>query len=221
MSQIVVGMSSKFIDLSYRRNLGSGSSGRSWGRSRTTTNSGRPKQWRGSTPFRRSAGCSTQLRSPTFSMASWTTCSWTWRFRTRARTSRRSLWLLRFSSSPSLFSTSSVAFFDSSGSTLSVPSWTSARTSSCRSWRSGCWFDTTGSTWMSWRASTRLRCSFGRGFVHRCFLSAALRSNAADYVLSLFIFFIFFIQLSFSKTTGPILTKFSGIVYSGVVWIIR
>ena len=53
-------------------------------------------------------------------------------------------------------------------------------------------------------------------------LSAALRSNAADYVLPLFIFFIiFFIQLSFWETTGPILTKFSGIVYSGVVWIIR
>ena len=27
---------------------------------------------------------------------------------------------------------------------------------------------------------------------------------------------VFFIQLSFSETTGPILTKFSGIVYSGV-----
>ena len=53
-------------------------------------------------------------------------------------------------------------------------------------------------------------------------LSAALRSNAADYVLPLFIyFFLFFIQLSFSETTGPILTKFSEIVYSSVVWIIR
>ena len=38
---------------------------------------------------------------------------------------------------------------------------------------------------------------------------------------SFFLNFIFFIQRSFSKTTGPILTKFSGIVYSGVVWIIR
>ena len=50
-------------------------------------------------------------------------------------------------------------------------------------------------------------------------LSAALRSNAADYVLPLFIFifyFIFFIHRSFSETTRPILTKFSGIVYSGV-----
>ena len=49
---------------------------------------------------------------------------------------------------------------------------------------------------------------------------AALRSNAADYVLLRFIF-IFFIHRSFSETTRPILTKFSGIVYSGVVWIIR
>ena len=58
-----------------------------------------------------------------------------------------------------------------------------------------------------------------------CLLSAALRSNAPimfylclffDYIFR-FIFFFFFIQLSFSETTGPILTKFSGIVYSGVV----
>ena len=58
------------------------------------------------------------------------------------------------------------------------------------------------------------------------FLSAALRSNAADYVLLLFIFlllflYLFFIHRSFSETTRPILTKFSGIVYSGVVWKIR
>ena len=33
--------------------------------------------------------------------------------------------------------------------------------------------------------------------------------------------FYFFIHRSFSKTTQPILTNFSGIVYSGVVWIIR
>ena len=54
-------------------------------------------------------------------------------------------------------------------------------------------------------------------------LSAALRSNAADYVLPLFIFifFIFFIHRSFSETTGPIHTKFSGIVYSSADWIIR
>ena len=55
-------------------------------------------------------------------------------------------------------------------------------------------------------------------------LSAALRSNAADYVLLrfiLFFFFFFFIHRSFSETTRPILTKFSGIVYSGVDWIIR
>ena len=38
-------------------------------------------------------------------------------------------------------------------------------------------------------------------------------------ILSSFIyfFFIFFFQRSFSETTRPILTKFSGIVYSGVV----
>ena len=41
------------------------------------------------------------------------------------------------------------------------------------------------------------------------------------YLCLFYLFFIFFIQLSFSKTTGPILTKFPGIVYSGVVWIIR
>ena len=34
-------------------------------------------------------------------------------------------------------------------------------------------------------------------------------------------FLFFFIHRSFSETTRPILTKFSGIVYSGVVWIIR
>ena len=51
-------------------------------------------------------------------------------------------------------------------------------------------------------------------------LSAALRSNAADYVLPLFIYlfiYFFFIHRSFSETTRPILTKFSGIVYSGLV----
>ena len=53
-------------------------------------------------------------------------------------------------------------------------------------------------------------------------LSAALRSNAADYVLPLFIFlFNFFIHRSFSETTRPIHTKFSGIMYSSVDWIIR
>ena len=50
-------------------------------------------------------------------------------------------------------------------------------------------------------------------------------TKVADYVLLLFIYFfifiIFFIHRSFSETTRPILTKFSGIVYSGVVWIIR
>ena len=49
--------------------------------------------------------------------------------------------------------------------------------------------------------------------------SAPLRRNGADYVLLLFIFY-FFIHRLFSETTRPILTKFSGIVYSGVVWII-
>ena len=49
-------------------------------------------------------------------------------------------------------------------------------------------------------------------------LSAALRSNAADYVLRRFIFiylfiYLFFIHRSFSETTRPIHTKFSGIVY--------
>ena len=44
-------------------------------------------------------------------------------------------------------------------------------------------------------------------------------ATVADYVLLLFIFilFIFFYSRSFSETTRPILTKFSGIVYSGVV----
>ena len=41
------------------------------------------------------------------------------------------------------------------------------------------------------------------------------RYNTASAVYDLVSFF--FIQLSFSETTGPILTKFSGIVYSGVV----
>ena len=40
--------------------------------------------------------------------------------------------------------------------------------------------------------------------------------------LCLFLFiYLFFIQRLFSETTEPILIKFSGIVYSGVVWIIR
>ena len=47
-------------------------------------------------------------------------------------------------------------------------------------------------------------------------------ATRADYVLLRFIlFFKFFIQRSFSETTRLILTKFSGIVYSGLVWIIR
>ena len=53
-------------------------------------------------------------------------------------------------------------------------------------------------------------------------------TTVADYVLLLFIFIFFyflflffFIHRSFSETTRPILTKFSGIVYSGVVWIIQ
>ena len=62
--------------------------------------------------------------------------------------------------------------------------------------------------------------------IHVVLLSAALRSNAADYVLRrfiyLFIYFLFFfIHRSFSETTRPIHTKFSGIVYSSVDWIIR
>ena len=48
-------------------------------------------------------------------------------------------------------------------------------------------------------------------------LLAPLRSNGAEYVLPLFIIFnYFFIHRSFPETTRPILTKFSGIVYSGV-----
>ena len=50
-------------------------------------------------------------------------------------------------------------------------------------------------------------------------------AKVADYVLLLFIYFYFFIfflfyffiHRSFSETTRPIITKFSGIVYSGVV----
>ena len=51
-------------------------------------------------------------------------------------------------------------------------------------------------------------------------LSAALPYNAADYLCNAettSAYFIFFIHRSFSETTRPILTKFSGIVYSGVV----
>ena len=53
------------------------------------------------------------------------------------------------------------------------------------------------------------------------YLSAALRSNAPIMfcygLFYFFFYFYFFIQRSFSKTTRPILIKFSGIVYSGVV----
>ena len=57
-------------------------------------------------------------------------------------------------------------------------------------------------------------------------LSAPLRSNGgrlcfATVYFIFFIFIFFFIHRSFSETTRLILTKFSGIVYSGVVWIIR
>ena len=45
-------------------------------------------------------------------------------------------------------------------------------------------------------------------------------ATVADYVLLLFILF-FFIHRSFSETTRSIFAKFSGIVYSCVVWIIR
>ena len=40
------------------------------------------------------------------------------------------------------------------------------------------------------------------------------------YGLFFYFYFYFFIHRSFTETTQPILTKFSGIVYSGVVWII-
>ena len=44
------------------------------------------------------------------------------------------------------------------------------------------------------------------------------RYNTASAVYDLVLFYFnFFIKLSFSETTGPILTKFSGIVHSGVV----
>ena len=82
--------------------------------------------------------------------------------------------------------------------------------------------------------------SNGAVLFYLCLLSAPLRSNGADYVLPLFIFYLlsaalrqpimfcyglffylffyfFFIHRSFSETTRPILTKFSGIVYSDVV----
>ena len=71
--------------------------------------------------------------------------------------------------------------------------------------------------------SAPLRSNGGR----LCFATVYYRhpcvATRADYVLLRFIYFIFFffIQRSFSETTRPILTKFSGIVYSGVVWIIR
>ena len=45
-------------------------------------------------------------------------------------------------------------------------------------------------------------------------LSAPLRSNGADYVLLLFIFFIFlFFHHSFSETTRPIFTKLKNIQF--------
>ena len=100
--------------------------------------------------------------------------------------------------------------------------------------------------WRRSKAISKLSCSWNRNvwawyrpiLGPRHFLSAPLRSNGADYVyrhpcvatepimfnLLLFIylyFFYFFIHSSFSETTRPILTKFSVIVYSGVVWIIR
>ena len=48
--------------------------------------------------------------------------------------------------------------------------------------------------------------------------SAVYSTKSSFIFLSIFFFFI---HRSFSETTWPILTKFSGIVYSGVVWIIR
>ena len=46
-------------------------------------------------------------------------------------------------------------------------------------------------------------------------LSAPLRSNGGRLCFATV--YLFFIHRSFSETTRPILTKFSGIVYSGVV----
>ena len=54
-----------------------------------------------------------------------------------------------------------------------------------------------------------------------CLLSAPLRSNGGRLCFATVYFYFFFIHRSFSETTRPILTKFSGIVYSGLVWIIR
>ena len=48
-------------------------------------------------------------------------------------------------------------------------------------------------------------------------LSAPLRSNGGRLCFATVFFYLFFIHRSFSETTRPILTKFSGIVYSGVV----
>ena len=42
-----------------------------------------------------------------------------------------------------------------------------------------------------------------------------------NLVYFFYLYLFFFIHRSFSETTLPILTKFSGIVYSGLVWIIR
>ena len=53
-----------------------------------------------------------------------------------------------------------------------------------------------------------------------CYRHPCLATELIMFYFCLFIFY-FFIHRSFSETTRPILTKFSGIVYSGVVWIIR
>ena len=58
----------------------------------------------------------------------------------------------------------------------------------------------------------------------KCFmeyLSAPLRSNGGRLCFTAGLFLFIFIHRSFSETTQPIFAKFSGIVYSGVVWIIR
>ena len=68
--------------------------------------------------------------------------------------------------------------------------------------------------------SASLRSNGGRlCFTSVYFLSAPLRSNGGRlcFATVYLFFFIFFIHRLFSETTRPILTKFSGIVYSGVV----
>jgi len=56
---------------------------------------------------------------------------------------------------------------------------------------------------------------------HDYYRQPCVATQPIMFYVGLFFIYFFFIHRSFSETTRPIHTKFSGIVYSSVIWIIR